>query len=91
MSPWAWAIMALLLALGDIALPGAYLVWIAFGAGVTGIVTGLAGLGWESQALLFSGASAFCCWIGMFVYRSFQLGRAEEGPQRGHDMDFRPD
>lgn len=67
---WAWVILAGLLALAELHVPGAYLVWIALGAALTGLIDAAAGLSLEGQLASFAATSALSCLGGYFVYRS---------------------
>lgn len=55
MSFWSWWIIAALLAVVEILAPGAFFIWLAGAAAVTGLVVGvLPFLSWEIQALIFA-------------------------------------
>jgi membrane protein implicated in regulation of membrane protease activity len=69
MSPWVWAVGALLAALVELHAPGYYVIWIAAGAGLTAIIGFLFDPALETQLAVFSAASLCCCVIGYFVYR----------------------
>ena len=66
---WAWVILAGVLGLAEMHVPGAYLVWIALGAALTGLADAALGLSLEGQLAVFAAASALCCSGGYFVYR----------------------
>ena len=66
---WAWTILAGVLALAEMHVPGAYLVWIALGAAVAAIADAALGLSLEAQLAVFAAASALSCLAGYFVYR----------------------
>jgi len=52
---WHWLILALLLIILEIMIPGAFFLWMGVAAGVVGfILWGFPNIGWESQLLLFS-------------------------------------
>lgn len=54
---WNWFILAGLLMIGELAAPGAYLLWLGIAAGITGLVAlGLAP-GWQVQIVLFAALS----------------------------------
>jgi inner membrane protein len=66
---WAWIIVAGVLGLAELHIPGSYLVWLALGAVVTGLVdAAAAGLSIESQIGIFAVASALSCAGGYFIY-----------------------
>jgi len=74
---WIWMILAGLLGLAEMHVPGAYLMWIALGAALTGAVDAAFGVSLESQLAIFVVASALSCTAGYFVYR--QAGRHRHG------------
>jgi hypothetical protein len=81
MSPWIWAVGALVVALLELHAPGCYLIWIALGGAVTAIAAfaGVAGL--PTQLAVFAAASLVSCAVGYFVYkRVMAAARAEEAP-----------
>jgi inner membrane protein len=63
---WGWLIAALVLAGLEMAAPGAFLIWLAGAAAVTGALTGVFGLGWQAQVPLFA----------VLAIASILLGRA---------------
>jgi membrane protein implicated in regulation of membrane protease activity len=74
---WAWMILAGVLGLAEMHVPGAYLVWIALGAALTGAADAAFGLSLEGQLGVFAAASALSCAAGYFVYR--RLHRRQRG------------
>jgi membrane protein implicated in regulation of membrane protease activity len=66
---WAWVILAGILALAELHVPGSYLVWIAFGAALTGLVAAAFGVSLGGQLASFAAASALSCIVGYYVYR----------------------
>ena len=50
---WAWLTLGVLLAGLEMLLPGYYLIWIALAALVTGVLTGLLGLGVPLEVAVF--------------------------------------
>lgn len=67
---WGWAVVAAVLALAEMQVPGSYLIWIALGAAVTAAVTALhTAASTELQVAIFAVAAAVCCFAGYFVYR----------------------
>ncbi|MCF6256288.1 MAG: NfeD family protein [Gammaproteobacteria bacterium] len=52
---WHWLILALLLIILEIVVPGAFFLWMGVSAGVIGLILWMfPDTGWESQLLLFS-------------------------------------
>ena len=66
---WAWIIVAGVLGLAEMFVPGAYLAWIALGAAVAGGADAAFGLSLEAQLAVFAAATALSCAGGYFVYR----------------------
>jgi membrane protein implicated in regulation of membrane protease activity len=77
---WAWMILAGVLGLAEMHVPGTYLMWIALGALLTGAADAMLGLSLEGQLLVFAVASALCCGGGYFVYRSMHRQQRNETP-----------
>ena len=77
---WPWVILAGILALAEMHVPGSYLVWIALGAALTGAVDAAFGISVEGQLGTFAAASALSCIAGYFVYRRFDRRRRGETP-----------
>jgi membrane protein implicated in regulation of membrane protease activity len=75
---WWWAIAAAILAGLEIAIPGAFLIWIALGCVVTAAAAYGFGLDLTGQLLTFALAALASCALGVRVYRSF-AGRGETG------------
>jgi inner membrane protein len=66
---WGWAILAAFLAYAELHVPGAYLIWIALGAGLTAAFAAAAEVSLEAQLGAFAFASLLSCVGGYFVYR----------------------
>jgi inner membrane protein len=54
---WFWWIVAALLLIGELLLPGIFLIWLAVAAAITAIVALLADLGWQGEIVTFCLAS----------------------------------
>ena len=75
---WAWIVLAGVLGLAELHVPGSYLMWIALGAAVTGGLDAALNLDLTGQIGTFAVASAISCGAGYFVYRGLsQRHRAE--------------
>ncbi len=72
---WAWIVAAGVLALAEMVVPGAYLIWIALGAAVTGIAAASTGMLFEGQLATFATATAVSCIGGYFAYRRRESDR----------------
>jgi membrane protein implicated in regulation of membrane protease activity len=77
---WAWMILAGVLGLAEMHMPGAYLVWIALGAALTGVADAAIRLSLEGQLGVFAAASALSCAAGYFVYRQLHRRQRHELP-----------
>jgi membrane protein implicated in regulation of membrane protease activity len=71
MAPWVgWMIFAVLLAIGEIILPGIFLIWIAIAAAITGAIAWLApSLPLPAEVLIFAGLCIVATWGGRRWYR----------------------
>ena len=76
---WAWIVAAGVLALAEMVVPGAYLMWIALGAAVTAIAAGATGMILEGQLAVFAIATSVSCLGGYFVYRALVPGMDRNG------------
>jgi membrane protein implicated in regulation of membrane protease activity len=81
---WAWMILAGVLGLAEMHVPGAYLVWVALGAVLTGAADAAFALTLESQLGVFAAASALSCAAGFFVYRRLHRHRGESTLNERH-------
>ena len=77
---WAWMVLAGALGLAEMVVPGAYLMWIALGAALTGLADAMLGLSTEGQLGVFAVASALSCAAGFFVYRRMEWRQRGEAP-----------
>lgn len=77
---WYWEVLAGILALAELHVPGSYLVWIALGAALTGAVDAGFGISLEGQLGTFAAASALSCVAGYFVYRRMRRPPRGETP-----------
>jgi len=52
---WHWLIFAMLLLILEVAVPGAFFLWMSIAAGVVGVIALiLPGLGWQIEVLIFA-------------------------------------
>ena len=82
---WAWAALAAVLGLGELHLPGAYLIWIALGAAASAAADAAFGLSLEAQVAVFLGAAVVSCAGGYFVYGGFNAHRRPQRPLNERD------
>src|SRR5215468_10209468 len=77
--PWAWAIIAVVIAFLELHSPGYYLIWIACAAAITAVMTFILGLSIHAQLIAFAIAAVGACVAGHFVYRHL-LGASGQAP-----------
>jgi hypothetical protein len=77
---WGWVVVAGVLGLAELHLPGSYLIWIALGAALTAAADAALGLPLEGELASFALASALSCAGGYFVYRHFAARHRSEAP-----------
>lgn len=65
---WWWLIFAVVLAIGEIVLPGVFLIWIAIAAALTGAVTLLLPVPPWAQLLMFATLCLIATWAGRRWY-----------------------
>lgn len=65
---WWWLIFAVVLAIGEIILPGVFLIWIAIAAGITGAATLLLPVPLWLQFLIFATLCLIATWAGRRWY-----------------------
>lgn len=51
--PWVWLVVGLVLAIGEMVIPGVFLIWLAGAAGLTGLLALLLPIGGTAQVVLF--------------------------------------
>lgn len=68
-TPWGWFILGLVLAVLEVLAPGTFMIWLAFAAGATGLVTLVWGFGWPLQLVTFALLSVFSVLAGRSYFR----------------------
>jgi len=66
---WAWVVIAGVLGLAEMHVPGSYLIWLGLGAALTSLVAVIFDISLANQIGCFAAASALACAGGYFVYR----------------------
>jgi membrane protein implicated in regulation of membrane protease activity len=61
---WVWLLAAVVLGIAELAVPGAFLIWVAAAAALTGVAAMLLGLALGPQLLLFCLFSVACVLAG---------------------------
>ncbi|WP_336965841.1 NfeD family protein [Sphingobium aquiterrae] len=74
---WWWLIFAVLLGIGEIVIPGVFLIWIAIAAAITGVATLLTGLPLFAQFILFAALCLVAAWAGRRWYTANPVASAD--------------
>jgi inner membrane protein len=74
---WLWLIVAALLGIAELIVPGVFLIWIAAAAALTGLVTLLTGIALPFQFLLFAIFSIGSVYAGRRWYKSFPVASSD--------------
>lgn len=70
---WHWWILAAVLSVAEVLVPGIFFIWIGIAAGVTGVLVFAAdGLDWKYQVLVFGLLAIASAVAGRQVYRGAQ-------------------
>lgn len=75
---WAWFILGGLLLVAEIAVPGAFLLWLGLAALATGALSFAADLAWQAEVLAFAALAVVAVLVGRKV--SPAPGRASDRP-----------
>lgn len=86
MPAWAWAVIAALLCLGELHMPGSYLIWIALGAALTAAIDAVLRPALEAQTAAFLGISVLSCAGGYFAYGHLNLPKRRGRPPNRRDL-----
>lgn len=65
---WGWLVLAALLGIAEVLVPGVFLIWIAIAAAITGLTALALPIGIPVQLLLFAGLSIAAVWAGRRWY-----------------------
>ncbi|AUW58880.1 hypothetical protein C1T17_13065 [Sphingobium sp. SCG-1] len=71
---WVWLILAVLFGIGEIVLPGVFLLWIAIAAALTGGITVLVGISVPVQVIVF----AVLCLVATYAGRRWYTNNPVE-------------
>lgn len=87
-TPWAWAVAAVIIAFLELPVPGSYLIWIACAAALTALVGFVIDWSLSAQLTFFVIACIGTCVAGYFVYRHLdRRGRGDDAVNR-RDLDL---
>lgn len=74
---WFWLAVGLLLAVGEMAIPGVFLIWLAGAALVTGLASWLLPIGLALQVVLFVALALLSVFVGRGWLRSNPIEAAD--------------
>lgn len=83
---WLWLALGLLLAIGEMTMPGVFLIWLAGAALITGLVTWMIPLGLVLEVLLFAVLAIVSVFIGRNYLRSNPIAEADPKLNRRGDQ-----
>ncbi|MFA6265527.1 MAG: NfeD family protein [Pseudolabrys sp.] len=88
LSPWVWAVAAVVIAFLELPVPGSYLIWIACAAALTALASFAIGWSLSAQLIFFVVACIGACVAGYFVYRSLDRRGKDAEPMNRRDLDL---
>ncbi|MBS0533418.1 MAG: NfeD family protein [Proteobacteria bacterium] len=88
LTPWAWAVAAVVIAFLELPVPGSYLIWIACAAALTALAGFVIGWSLSAQLTFFVVACIGTCVAGYFVYRHLDRRGKEAEPVNRRDLDL---
>lgn len=71
---WFWFVVGLVLLVGELLMPGIFLLWLAIAAGLTGFVNAALPLDWKLELVVFAVLSA------LLVMASWKFVRGQHRP-----------
>lgn len=74
---WWWLVLAALLGIAEVILPGVFLIWIAVAAAITGLVALALPIGIPEQILIFAGLCVAAAWGGRRWYAANPVDSAD--------------
>lgn len=87
-SPWAWAVAAVVIAFFEMPVPGNYLIWIACAAALTALVGFAIDWSLNAQLTFFAIACLGTCVAGYFVYRWLASRSPDAEPINRRDLEL---
>lgn len=72
-----WMVFAVFLAIGEIVLPGIFLIWIAIAAAITGAIAWSTPLDMPAQILIFAGLCLAITWVARRWYAANPVPSAD--------------
>lgn len=74
---WFWLALGLVLAIGEITIPGAFLIWLALAALVTGLLAWVTPLGMPVQIVVFAALAITFVFMGRNFLRRHPIEAAD--------------
>ncbi|MFZ2996073.1 NfeD family protein [Sphingobium sp.] len=74
---WGWLVLAALLGIAEVLVPGVFLIWIAVAAAITGLAALALPIPLPAQLLLFAALSIAAVWAGRRWYRDNPVASAD--------------
>ena len=74
---WLWLTLGLILAVGEMTIPGVFLIWMAGAAVVTGLVAWVLPIGFPLQVVLFAVLSVVSVFLGRNYLRRHPIVAAD--------------
>lgn len=74
---WGWLALGLLLAVGEMAIPGVFLIWLAGAAVVTGLLSWVLPIGMALQVVLFVALALVLVFVGRNWLRANPISAAD--------------
>jgi inner membrane protein len=84
LAPWTWWIAAGVLLIGELLLPGVFLLWLGIAAAMTGILDLVFDFSWQGEVVAFAVLAA----LSVFVSWKLKLGMANP-PTDSPDLNNR--
>lgn len=73
--PWFWFVVGLVLLVGELLMPGVFLLWLAIAAGLTGLVNAAYDMSWQWELAVFAALSI------ALVMASWRFVRGQHRPK----------
>jgi membrane protein implicated in regulation of membrane protease activity len=84
---WAWIIIGLLLMGLELAVPGAFMIWLGLAAIATGIIAGIFDIGWQAGMLIYAVLALAAVVMGRWLTRSKSIDRSKSKQQAEPELN----
>lgn len=81
LGPWTWVVVGLLVMGLELAVPGAFMIWLGLAAVATGIAAALFDLGWQAGMLVYAVFALGTVALGRWLTRSPKPEASEPEPE----------